>query len=441
MDSATVDTAAPGKGSGESNADAPGFDKESFGEMLNRVTSEKPDKEAEPIDDTPEPEKLETKTDEPKKDEKAPEAAKTEEVEEVDEDAELELLSDEEIDAKHPKAPKALRDYAKRISKEYAPYVETVNELGGIEAVKRLDKMATVALGVPDMKEGGNLDQFHDYVKSLNPEFLEAYNKKLFYSAIDDPKDAEALLTPFIQADEKYKDLKFSDLKELADLVVDGEIDLEAIREKRDAERPEEAEKRRLAAEKETANEAEKADMRRRLDEGDARAQKEATDKELVTIWEKYQTVAAPVWKQFGLGKDFIKDSDPAEIKGAKQAYLDDLNNAIGRRLSANSLFQDLAKRLGQKERGDGYAYLVDRCAHIYKGVVREEALKRNGLLSGFLKSYGQPVKDTKTRRPEPEVDARTAAHARAREEEERETPAHEEGGLGKLIARKSQVA
>lgn len=436
---AGTDVAAPGSEastteSGEKTTnDSPGFEKESFGEMLNRVTSEKPTNEKTEVeDDTPEPEKAETKKE--TKAELPPEAPMKEDAE--GDDAEPELLSTEEIDTKFSNAPKGLRSYAKAITKQFAPYAEAIDELGGIEAVKRLDKMATVALGVPDLKEGGNLDQFHDYVKSLNPDFLDAYNKKLFYSALDDPQSAEALLNPFIQADERYKDFTFSKFKEIADLVIDGAIDLDEIKERLDTEKPEEAEKRKAAEAKAVVDEAEKADMRRRLDEGDMRAQEEATKKDLTGIWEKYQEKAAPVWKQFGLGKDFINDKDPQEIKDVKQAYLDDLNNAIGRRLQSNPLFQDLAKRLGQKERGDGYGWLVEKCSNIYKGVVREEALKRSGLLSGFLKSYGQPVKETKTRRPESEVDARKAAHGRTTgaEPEERK----QGKSLGEFLAEKT---
>lgn len=445
-DETTVQAGAAGDGapagseastteSGEkTTTDSPGFEKESFGEMLNRVTSEKPsDEKTEAEDDTPEPEKTETKT-ETKPVEKSTDAAEADEAEATDEDDEPELLSDEKID--EFKAPKGLRNYAKAVTKRFAPYAEAIDELGGIEAVKRLDKMATVALGVPDLKEGGNLDQFHDYVKSLNPDFLDAYNKKLFYSALDDPKSAEALLNPFIQADERYKDFTFSKFKEIADLVIDGAIDLDEIKEKLDIEKPEEAEKRKAAEARAVADEAEKADMRRRLDEGDMRAQEEATKQDLQGIWDKYQEKAAPVWKQFGLGKDFINDKDPQEIKDVKQAYLDDLNNAIGRRLQSNPLFQDLAKRLGQKERGDGYGWLVEKCSNIYKGVVREEALKRSGLLSGFLKSYGQPVKETKTRRPESEVDARKAAHGRTTEAEPEERKQGK--SLGEFLAEKT---
>lgn len=438
-DGAPASAEAPITESGEkTTTDAPGFEKESFGDFLNKVTTEKPEAKTDVTDDTPEPEKPEAKV-ETKTAEKPAEAAKPEEAEVAEEGDEPELLTAEEIDAKFPNSPKGLRNYTKAVTKQYQPYVEAIDELGGIEAVKRLDKMATVALGVPDMKEGGNLDQFHDYVKSLNPEFLDAYNKKLFYSALDDPKDAEALLNPFIQADERYKDFTFSKLKEMADLVIDGAIDLDEIKERLDAEKPEEAEKRKAAEAKAVADEAEKADMRRRLDEGDARAQQEAAKKDVVEIWNKYQEKAAPVWKQFGLN-DLIKDSDPDDVKAVKQRHLDDVNKAVGDRLAKNPLFQDLAKRLEQKERGEGYAWLVEKCSVVYKGVVKEEAFARAPLLAGYLKSYGQPVKEVEKRRPEPEMDARGAVHGRTTESSSDERKL-EEGGLGKLLEERTRVA
>lgn len=436
VDGATADAGAGASESQTSTTDAPGFDKGSFSDVLERISTGKtePDK-AEPTDDTPKPEESETKV-EPKKDELPPEAPRPED--EEDEGEDLELLSDEEIDAKHPKAPKPLRDYAKRISKQYEPYVQAVDELGGIDAVKRLDKMQTIALGVPNLEEGGNVDQLHDQIVSLNPAMAEAYKQKVFYSALDDPKDAETLLNPFIQADERYKDFTYAKLKELADMVIDGEINLEEIKEKQDAERPEEAEKRRIAAEKTTADEAEKADLRKRIEATETVAKQAEVEKEVIRIRGIYAEKTDPVLKKFGLGKDFIKPTDSDEIKQVKQAYLDDLEHAVGRRMYDNALVQNLAERMYSPEKGDGYAWLVERCATIYKGIVREEAMKRQGLLSGFLKSYGQPVKETQTRRPEPDADARTAAHARTAATEEAPKAEEREGGLGRLIAQKA---
>lgn len=440
---AEAGSAAPGGDAPDSNpvettADTPGFSKESFADVLTRVSDKEPAK-TEPTDDTPKPEVAKEEVEKPAdKVDLPPEAPKEEDADADDED--LELLSAEEINSKFSNAPKGLRSYAAKIVEKYGPLAEAVEELGGVEAIKRLDTIQSIALGVPDMAEGGNVDQLHDHLKTLNPAMLESFQTKLFYSALDDPKSAEALLNPFIQADPRYRDFTFSKLKELADMVVDGHIDLEEIKEKIDLENPKEAERRRLEAERAEKDEAEKADMRKRLEASEARDKQTARVAEVERVWKKFGEVVAPVMAKFGL-KDFIKDSDPEEIKEVKKAYMEDLGHAINRRLEANGLFKDMARRIEQSERGDGYDWLVEKCANIYRGVYREEALKRQGLLSGYLKTYGQEAKKTETRRPEPEVDASKAAHARTTKPEDIAPQAHEEGGLGRLIAAKTQAA
>lgn len=415
-DSAPAAPAAPAPVPGESIADAPGFQKESFSDVLERVSSAKDPAKAAPTDDTPEPEeskeKVETKA-EPKAD-LPPEAPQPEEDEDGDD---LALLSAEEINSKFSNAPKGLRTYAAKIVEKFEPIAQIVDELGGVEAIKRLDKIQTIALGAPDLKEGGNVDQLHDQLKSLNPEMAVAYNSKCFYSVLDDPVDGPVHLNAYIQADDRYKDYTVEKLKQLADLEIDGHIDLAEIQEKIDADDPKAAERRVAAEAKEQADAAKNKERDDRLKAMEERDQQSATEQEIIRIRGIYEEKTGTVLKKFGLGKDFIKADDPDDIKQVKEAYQGDIEAAVGRRMAALPIVQDLAKRIGQKDKGDGYAWLVEKCANAYKGIVREEVMKRNGLLAGYLKSYGKEVKET--RRPEPDVDAATAARAKTTKTEE----------------------
>jgi hypothetical protein len=398
-DAAAADTGAPGS-QGETTADDAPLS-ERFKDFLTKSAEEGEAKE----DDKPTDETTDEKP-EPKADEKPEAKAKDEKgPDELDEDEdqdELELLKPEDIDKRFPNSPKGLRGYAKAISAKFAPYVDAVEELGGLEAVKRLDSLSVIATGEPELKEDGNVDKFIDSLNSTNPSFSEALQTKLFYGAID---ENPALLDTLIKANlgENWTGEK---LQNLVKLVEDGEIDLEDIQDKLDAQlSPAEKQKRETEAIEKTREAEEKADLLKRVEVVEGKETQAAREKDVVGLWGQFAKVVEPVQKKFGL-QNFISKDDPEDIKAIKTAYMDDLGNAIGRRLEQNQLFQTLAKKIDSQQKGDDYAWLSLKCANIYKGIYREEAAKRAPMLAAYLKEYGGPVKAATTRRPEPDKDA-----------------------------------
>lgn len=415
-DAATADTGAPGS-QGETTADDAPLS-ERFKDFLTKSAEEgeaKDDKPAdETTDDKPEP-KAEEKPEAKAKGEKGPDELDEDEDEDQDE---LELLKPEDIDKRFPNSPKGLRGYAKAVTEKFGPYVEAVEELGGLEAVKRLDSLSVIATGEPELKEDGNIDKFIDTLNSTNPSFSEALQTKLFYGAID---ENPALLDTLIKANmgENWTGEK---LQNLVKLVEDGEIDLEDIQEKIDAQlSPAEKAKRETEAAEKAREAEEKAELLKRVEAVEGKDKQTAREKDVVELWGQFAKVVEPVQKKFGL-QNFISKDDPEDIKAIKTAYMDDLGNAIGRRLEKHQLFQTLARKIDTQQKGDDYAWLSLKCANIYKGIYREEAAKRAPMLAAYLKEYGGPTKAATTRRPEPDKDATHASEPSPKGKEKEDT-------------------
>jgi polyhydroxyalkanoate synthesis regulator phasin len=405
----TDDTPAGGTGVDPVGARNEGFLKILEGKTEPEPKVEEPTKE--PESKTPEP-KPDEKPDAEKKDEpeaKAPDAKAEEDAEADDED--LELLSREELDKKFPNSPKGVRSYAAAVAKKFQPYAEAIDELGGIEAVKRLDTLRTVALSSPQRPDAPEIKQFLEDIGKTNPQFRSMLNTNVFYGAIDEnPELLESVIKTAMGPDWSGEKLKM-----VAQLVKDGELDLDEIQEVASKKLPPEEIARReaqTAADKKRDDEI--AELRKSQEETAASKKADQIKADVEDLGQKFNEARESVFKRFNL---LPVKGDPEDVAKMKVNVIKEAILEASLDLSRDPLMQSIdAMVSNQTDKGDGYNWAVLKAASKLRAKTTEILLRKQPLITAYLKTYNQPAADNaQTRRPEPLADGALAR--------ERETP------------------
>lgn len=356
--------------------------------------------------------------------------AKTEEKVEVpdapdpddeEDDDELELLDRAGLDKKFPNSPKGLRGYAAKVVEKYKPVLDAVTELGGVEAVKRLDRLQTLVMSAPDRPDHPDVVAYLDDVRKTNPQFASQLNTNVFYGALD---ENPALLDSVIKVprsfDEKGKpngglgpNWNMEKLLQITQLVDDGEIDVDAVVEGvKDRMTPEERTRKEAdeaaAKAREDARDAEVAELKK----GQANAAEEkkqaAIKTDVETLTKTFSDARDPVLRQFKL---LPVDGEPDEIRQDKEYLIKKLITLTSMELSGSALMMTINRKVESQQKGDDYNWAVIKASDAYKSKFREIAMREAKYFAAYLKNYNQPAAaNTKERRPEPLVDGSTAS-------------------------------
>lgn len=361
--------------------------------------------EAPKVETPTEPEKPEAKDDVSPKGDTKDEA----ETEEAEEETELEeLMSDEDVD-KFKNAPKTLRNYAKAVTKKFAPYIEAVNELGGIEAVKRLDRIQSLTMAAPTRPDDPSIVEYLDHMRKTNPQFASQLNTNVFYGALD---ENPSLLDSVLRS-ELGSDWTRERLAEVAQLVNDGEIDLDAVKAAVN-DRLDPAERTRREAEaaaqkaKDDARDAEIAELKKGQAAEKQRQTEDGIKTDVASLTKSFSDAREPVLRKFGL---LPLDGDPEELRLDKEYMAKKIITLVGLELANNPVMQTINRKIESQQKGDDYDWAVLKAADMVKSKTREIAMRESKYFSAYLKSYNQPAAaNTKDRRPEPLVDSSTAA-------------------------------
>lgn len=401
----------------------------------------------EKVDEAPKveaPAKPEAKTEEasPKGDTKAEGTPDTVTDEDAEEEDLEELMSDEDID-KYKNAPKTLRSYAKAVTKKFAPYIEAVNELGGIEAVKRLDKIQTLTMAAPTRPDDPIVVEYLDHIRKTNPQFASQLNTNVFYGALD---ENPALLDSVIKS-ELGPDWTRERLAEVAQLVDDGEIDLEAIKAATN-ERLDPAERTRREAEtaaqkaKDDARDARIAELEKRDKEEGQRKIDDGIKTDVQSLTKTFSDAREPVLRKFGL---LPLEGDPEELRLDKEYMAKKIITLVSYELASNPVMLTINRKIESQQKGDDYDWAVLKAADMVKSKTREIALRESKYFSAYLKSYNQPAAaNTKDRRPEPLVDSALAAPRTPKPTEEAQQPLTQEerrAGFQRMLETGQKVA
>lgn len=329
--------------------------------------------------------------------------------EETEDDEDLTILDDAEVDKKFSNAPKGLRQYAKQVGKRFAPYVEAVNELGGIEAIKRLDKIQTLTMAAPTRPDDPVVTEYLDHIRKTNPQFASQLNTNVFYGALD---ENPSLLDSVIKS-ELGPDWTREKIAEIAQLVEDGEIDLEAIKAAAN-ERLDPAERTRREAEaaaqqkKDDATNARLAELEKREKEESQRKVEEGIKTDVASLTKSFSDAREPVLRKFGL---LPLEGDPEELRLDKEYMAKKIITLVSYELASNPVMLTINRKIESQQKGDDYAWAVLKAADMVKSKTREIAMRESKYFSAYLKSYNQPAAaNTKDRRPEPLVDGSLAA-------------------------------
>lgn len=329
--------------------------------------------------------------------------------EETEDDDELTILDEAEVDKKFSNAPKGLRNYAKQVGKKFAPYIEAVNELGGIEAIKRLDKIQTLTMAAPTRPDDPVVTEYLDHIRKTNPQFASQLNTNVFYGAIDEDP---SLLDSVIKS-ELGPEWTRERLAEIAQLVEDGEIDLEAIKAAAN-ERLDPVERtRREAAEaaqkaKDDARDAEIAELKKGQTAEKQRQIEEGRRTDIQSITKNFSDAREPVLRKFGL---LPMEGDPEELRLDKEYMAKKIITLVAIELDGNPVMQTINRKIDSQQKGDDYDWAVLKAADMVKSKTREIALRESKYFSAYLKSYNQSAAaNTKDRRPEPLVDSTQAS-------------------------------
>lgn len=400
-------------GGGEALVDTPGVtgvsEEDRFTGFLN-ILENGPDKttqDDEPVKPAEEKKEPEAKVEEKVEPEKKVEAVKGPDTEEPDEDEgdTLELLSDEEIDKRFPNSPKGLRAYAKAQAKRYQPVVEAVEALGGVEAVKRLDSTASLVLSQPARPDAPEVTEYIQSLNKTNPQFAKMLQTNVFYGAIDENPE---LLERVIKANlgEMFSGEK---LRQIAELVKTGELDLDEIQEVANKKLPpEELVRREAQAAADKKRDDEIAELRKGQTDRDAEQKQTAIAADVDALQKTFSEAREPVWKRLKL---LPVDGEPDDIKKVKEQVIKEIILESSYELNMNPLFQSINGMVNSQAKGDGYQWATVKAANALKAKTLEVGLRKLPLITAYLKQYNQPAAaNVSTRRPEPLADGSLAS-------------------------------
>lgn len=343
---------------------------------------------------------------EPKPEKEAPQAPEPEGEDEgeEEEDDDVTLLTDDDID-KHKTAPKQLRAYAKKLTKKFGPILETVRELGGVEAVKRLDRLQTLVMSAPTRADAPEVLEYLEDLRKTNPQFATQLNTNVFYGALDeDPNLLDSVIRS--QLGPNWTKEKIATVARLVD---EGEIDLEAVNEERlDRLDPEERARREADKAREEARDAEIAELRKGQVERERLELEQKRKAEIEQLSKVFDTAREPVLRKFGY---VPKEGDPDEIQAMREYQSWKVTVLASVELADHPLMRMLDRKLLSQERGDDYEWAKVKASHMVTAKTRELCNREAKLFDAFLRTYNQPVAaNLKERRPEPLVDSSLAA-------------------------------
>lgn len=350
-------------------------------------------------------------------------------------DGELELLSKEDIDKKFSNAPKGLRKYAAKVVEQYKPILEAVSELGGVEAVKRLDRLQTLVMGAPTRPDDPDVVAYLDDLRKTNPQFASQLNTNVFYGALD---ENPALLDSVIKS-ELGPDWTRERLKQIVDLVNDGEIDVEAVLEgAKDRLSPEERTRREAdaaaAKAKEDARDAEIAELKKGQADTAEANRKAAIEADVAALTTTFSEAREPVLRQFKL---LPVDGEPDEIRQDKEYLIKKLITLTSLEIGNSPLMQTINRKVESQQKGDDYTWAVIKAQDAYKSKFREIAMREAKYFAAYLKNYNQPAAaNTQERRPEPLVDGSAASPRTPTPTDQAQVPLSQEERRARFQAR-----
>lgn len=370
--------------------------------FLSILEGKKPET-AEEVETPTEPEPV--KTEEKKAEEPASKVLPPEAPDDTeDEDEDDTILSREELDKKFSNSPKGLRRYAENLGKKYAPIGATIEELGGVDAVKRLDAVSTLVMSSPSRPDAPEVVEYVKQLRATNPAFASQLNTNIFYGAIDEnPALLESVIKTAIGPNWTGEKIK-----QIAALVDAGEIDLDEVREV--AERklpPEELARREAQAVADKKRDDEIAELRKAKDDTEANNRQAAIKADVDDLGKRFSEAREPVWRQFKL---LPVEGDPDDVKGIKEQIIKEIILETSYELNMNPLFRSIDQMVKNQSKGDGYGWAVEKAAGMIRAKTREIGLRKLPLFTAFLKNYNQPAASNVTkRRPEPLADGSLA--------------------------------
>jgi len=364
-------------------------------------TAEEVEKPTEPEKPAEKPE--EKKVDAPKT-QAPPDAA--DDSEEEDDDT---ILDREELDKRYSNSPKGLRKYADNLGKKYAPVAAIVDELGGVDAVKRLDKISTLITSIPSRADAPEVVDLVKEIRAINPAFAGHLNTNIFYGAIDEnPTLMESVVKLPRTFDEKGKptggfgpNWSIDKLMKLTQLVDDGEIDLDDALEVANRKiAPEELARREAQSAADKKRDDEIAELRKSQEDALNEKKQNQITADTEELGKRFSEVRESVWRQFKL---LPVEGDPDDLKQEKERQIKKIMTLVAFELRAHPVMQAVNQMINSQSKGDGYGWAVEKAAGLLRGKSREIALAEQKQWSAYLKQYNQPAASNVTqRRPEP---------------------------------------
>lgn len=316
--------------------------------------------------------------------------------EDEDEDEDT-ILSREELDKRFSNSPKGLRKYADNLGRKYAPVAAIVDELGGPDAVKRLDAVSTLVMSSPSRPDAPEVVEYVKQLRATNPAFASQLNTNIFYGAIDeDPTLLESVIKTAIGPNWTGEKLK-----QIAALVDSGEIDLDEVQEV--AQRklpPEELARREAQSAADKKRDDEIAELRKAKEDTEANNRQAAIKADVDDLGKRFSEAREPVWRQFKL---LPVEGDPEDVKKVKEQIIKEIILETSYELNFNPLFRSIDAMVNNQSKGDGFGWAVEKAAGMIRAKSREIGLRKLPLFTAFLKNYNQPAASNVTkRRPEP---------------------------------------
>lgn len=350
-------------------------------------TLEIPTKDKEPVEEK-----------EPKAEAEKPDADKVPDApadEDEDEDA---VLTEEQLKKLAPNAAKPMVAYANRISRRLEAIEPTVNELGGVEGLKKLAPINQILLSQPDL-EGKSVETLLETVKKINPALDEMLQTKIFYGAVDaQPQLLENLIAANMDmetpAGEKIH-WTSEDLKVIAEARAKGHLDMDGLKELVGTVKlPDEVVKRLEAAEAK-GTKAEEALKRQETTEYQGKVK---SDIQLAS--QGFKTIAEPLLAKYGFT---ITKDDPEPIKQAKIWVNQRMDADIHRAMNANPVIKELMNQIKTQNKGENFDINLHRASNAFKGIMRAAAIDWAPYLTSRITALGVVGRNIEERDPLPE--------------------------------------
>lgn len=360
-------------------------------------TLEIPTKDKEPVEEK-EPK---AKADKPDAD-KVPDAPVEED--DGDEDA---LLTKEQLDQKFPNASKPVREYADRVSRRLEAIEQGVNDLGGVEGLKKLAPINQILLSQPDL-EGKSVETLLETVKKINPALDEALQTHIFYGAVDaQPQLLENLIAANMDKETPSGEKihwTSEDLKVIAEARAQGHLDIDGLKELVGTVKlPDEVVKRLEAAESKGTKAEETL---KKLEVTDY---KKAVSDDIQLASQGFKAVAEPLLAKYGFT---ITKDDPEPVKQAKVWVNQRMDADIHRAMNANPVIRELMNQIksqkkdeqsGSFTKGENFDINLHRASNAFKGIMRAAAIDWAPYLTSRIKALGVVGRNIEERDPLPE--------------------------------------